>query len=187
MRYLLIIATIPVVLGSGIRTHTPVGFHYPDTRFLVRMVLQGIDMWSPDAEELVLRTGAVESAYLAREGIHNGPELGYWQIHPRTAEDLLYRYLQRSKRQEWKENLETVLGYPLSWLLEEPERFEDELRDNDVLGIALCRLWYMIAPYPIPDSRNLPAQAWLWKKWFNTHKGTGTARRFIRTAKLLRV
>ncbi|MFB0516808.1 MAG: hypothetical protein ACETWG_09440 [Candidatus Neomarinimicrobiota bacterium] len=144
-------------------------------------------MWSRDAEELVLRTGAVESRFQFREGINDGPELGYWQIHPRTAEDILFRYLQRPSKRELKENLEKVLGYELAWLLEAPGRFDEELRNNDVLGIALCRLWYMMAPYPIPEAHNLPAQAWLWKKWFNTRKGTGTARRFVRTAKWLKV
>jgi len=187
MRYLLIVISIPIFLGSGIRTHTPTGFHYPDRRLLVRLVLQGQNMWTPDVEELVLRTGAVESHYQLREGINNGPELGYWQIHPRTAEDILFRYLKRSRKREWKADLERVLGYELSWLLDEPGRFAEELRNNDVLGIALCRLWYMMAPYPIPDAHNLAAQAWLWKKWFNTRKGTGTARRFIRTARRLEV
>ncbi len=187
MRTSLILLSLPVILGSGIRTQTPVGFHYPDTRLLVQIVLKGQEMWSPEAEELILRTGAVESLYMHREGISHGPELGYWQIHPRTAKDIMFRYLQRSRKRQWKENLEMVLGYPLSWLLEEPGRFERELRDNDVLGIALCRLWYMMAPYPIPEAGNLPAQAWLWKKWFNTHKGTGSTRRFIRTARRLTV
>ena len=187
MRYIYLMLAIPVVLGSGVRTHTPVGFHYPDRRLVTRLVLQGLDMWSPDAEELLLRTGAVESGYKHREGINNGPELGYWQIHPRTAEDILFRYLQRSRKREMKENLERVLGYQLTWLLEEPGRLKAELRDNDILGVSLARIWYMMAPYPVPDAKNLPAQAWLWKKWFNTKKGTGTTRRFIRLAKRLRV
>ncbi len=182
MRPLIVTLCIPIILGSGVRTHTPVGFHYPDTRLLVRLVLKGQEMWSPDAEELVLRTGAVESHYFYREGVSNGPELGYWQIHPQTAEDILFRYLQRSKREDWKHNLEMVLGYELSWLLEEPGRFEEELRNNDILGIALCRLWYMIAQYPIPDADDIGAQAWLWKKWYNTSHGTGTTSKFVRTA-----
>ncbi len=187
MRFILILLSVPVILGSGVRTHTPIGIHYPDYRLLARLVLQGLDMWSPDVEELVLRTGAVESLYQFRQGISNGPELGYWQIHPRTAKDILFRYLQRSRKQDWRRQLERVLGYKLTWLLEEPGRFEEELRNNDVLGIALCRLWYMMAPYPIPQAHNLPAQAWLWKKWFNTGRGTGTTSRFIRMARQINV
>ncbi|MBA7477775.1 hypothetical protein ES707_13189 [subsurface metagenome] len=136
---------------------------------------------------MVLRTGAVESRYQFREGIDDGPELGYWQIHPRTAQDILFRYLQRPGRLEWKHKLEMVLGYRLSWLLEGPGRFDEELRNNDILGIALCRLWYMMAPYPIPDANDLWAQAWLWKKWFNTNKGTGTKGKFVRIARRLKV
>ena len=161
--------------------------HLPDTRLLVQLVLKGLDMWSADVEELVMRTGAVESLYLFREGLTDGPERGYWQIHPRTARDILFRYLQRQSKRPLKESLERVLGYELAWLQVHPDRLDQQLRDNDTLGIALCRLWYVMAPYPIPAADNLPAQAWLWKKWFNTTKGTGTTSKFIRIAAQLRV
>jgi len=117
-------------------------------------------------------------SFRSKVSTEQGNTINLWQ----TAEDILFRYLQRSNREEWKYNLETVLGYELAWLLDEPGRFAAELRDNDILGIALCRLWYMIAQYPIPDADDIGAQAWLWKKWYNTSQGTGTTGKFVRTA-----
>lgn len=181
MRTLLILLTIPIILGSGVRNEVPSMVDDVDKRPLVRLVLQGLELWTPAAESLVLRTGAVESLYMSRDAFNNAPELGYWQIHPQTARDILFRYLQRPSKFSLKVNLERVLGYEISWLMEEGDRLDQQLRNNDVLGIALCRLWYVMAPYRIPGAQNLTAQARLWKRWFNTHKGNGTVRRFVRT------
>ena len=178
---LFILLTIPILLGSGVRNEVPNMVDDVDKRPLVRLVLQGLELWTPAAESLVHRTGAVESLYMSRDALNNAPELGYWQIHPQTARDILFRYLQRPSKMSLKVNLEKVLGYEIFWLLDESNRLDQQLRNNDVLGIALCRLWYVMAPYRIPGAQNLTAQARLWKRWFNTQKGNGTVRRFVKT------
>jgi len=165
----------------------PVGIHYPDQRVLVDLVLKGMDLWSAGSAALVLRTGAVESLYYYREALNDAPERGYWQIHPETARDILHRYLQRPSKIELKRNLEAMLGYEIEWLDGEAGRLQQQLRDNDILGIALCRIWYGMAPYYIPRADNLSGQAWLWKHWFNTKKGAGSVRNFMRHAKRLKV
>ena len=183
MKYLhafLILICIPVLVGSNTQINTPANVHYPDKRQLIRLVLEGMEIWTAGSEELVFRTGAVESMYRFRLSLHNGPELGYWQIHPKTAKDILFRYLQRPSKADLKQGLESVLGYKIETLLEKPEHLESQLRDNDILGIALCRIWYGMAPYHIPRAGNLWAQALIWKRWFNTHKGNGSTRMFVR-------
>ena len=187
MRTSIILLTVPIILGSGVRHEVPSRVENVDKRPLVRLVLQGLDLWTPAAEALVLRTGAVESLYTFRDAFNNAPELGYWQIHPQTARDILFRYLQRPSKITLKVQLERVLGYELSWLREEGDRLDRQLRNNDVLGIALCRLWYVMAPYRIPGAQNLTAQARLWKRWFNTGKGGGTVKMFVRTVGALGV
>ncbi len=183
MKYLhafLILICIPVLVGSSTQINSPVRIHYPDKRQLVRLVLEGMDVWTAGSEELIFRTGAVESMYRFRYSLHNGPELGYWQIHPETAKDILFRYLQRPSKADLKQSLEAVLGYTINSLHENTDRLESQLRDNDILGIALCRIWYGMAPYHIPRAGNLWAQALIWKRWFNTHKGNGSTRMFVR-------
>lgn len=183
---LVLLLWIPTLAGYDPDPEALLGMHYPDTRGLVHIVLQGLDLWSEDAEELVIRTGAVESAFLHREGISGGPELGFWQIHPRTAKHLLFTYLLRPSKSDMRDKFERLLGYDLT-ILQEEERFESELRDNDILGIALCRLWYFIAPYPVQDATDHWAQAWLWKKWYNTSKGKGSTGQFVRAARRINV
>ncbi len=183
----LILLIIPVLLGSTSQFELPGRIHYPDNRQLVNMVLRGMGIWTKGSASLVLRTGAVESLYHFRSALNEAPELGYWQIHPETANDILFRYLQRPSKADLKEKLEDVLGYSLEWLRADPERLNRQLRENDILGIALCRLWYGMAPYHIPRASNLWAQALLWKRWFNTDKGGGTVQMFVEKARPVRI
>ena len=109
------------------------------------------------------------------------PSWATGKSYPQTARDILSRYLQRPSKSALKGRLEQVLGYEIAWLMEKDGRLDRQLRNNDVLGIALCRLWYVMAPYRIPGAQNLTAQARLWKRWFNTQKGNGTVSRFVKT------
>ncbi len=183
-RFLLICTFIPVFLGSTMDNQQAERIHMPDNRLLVKIVLANLDLWSEAAEAIVLRTGVVESLYYYREALNFAPELGYWQIHPETAEDILFRYLQRSSKLDIREKLEKMLGYDLVCLEDDPTFFADELRNNDVLGIALCRIRYVMAPYRIPGAKNIAGQAWMWKHWFNTKKGKGSTRRFVKMVNL---
>ncbi|MCH8327200.1 MAG: hypothetical protein IID15_01580, partial [Candidatus Marinimicrobia bacterium] len=149
-----------------------------------RTVVRGIDLWSADVEELVLRTGVVESLYLFRTGFNEAPERGFWQIHPETASDILFRYLDRPSKHELRRRTELLLGYSIGRLENDPQLLQQELHDNDILGVALCRIWYVMSPYQIPSADDLVAQGELWKKWFNTDQGSGTVDYFVTTVTL---
>lgn len=176
---------LPMLLGSGIRGDLPEDLHYPDRRMLIRTVLEGLELWSPDVEVLVLRTGAVESLYLFRAGLNDAPERGFWQIHPQTAADVLFRYLDLPSKAGRKARLERMLGYSLDTLDEDRLLLEHELRTNDILGVSICRLWYLLSPYRIPKAEHVRSQGWLWKRWFNTSRGAGTINYFIETVNRL--
>ena len=173
------IVLIPMVSGSSGRAQMPSDLHYPDHRMLVRTVVRGLDLWSANVEELGLRTGVVESLYLFRAAMNEAPERGYWQIHPETAADILFRYLDRPSKAELRRRMELLLGYPIDELRDDPEWLQHELHYNDVLGAALARLWYLMSPYQIPSADDLEAQGELWKAWFNTHQGSGTVDYFV--------
>ncbi|MFC1747013.1 hypothetical protein ACFLZR_01600 [Candidatus Neomarinimicrobiota bacterium] len=182
---LLISLWVPTLSGYDPHPDDLAEAQIPNIRGQVSMALQGLDLWSPGAEELVFNTGYVESHYIFREGINGGPELGYWQIHPNTAEYILFDYLQRPSKENLKNNLAELLGYDPDSLRARPDLLRAELRDNDILGAALCRLWYRAAKWNIPSPGNLWGQAWLWKLWYNTEKGTGTNDRFYLMIKAL--
>lgn len=173
------IVLVPMVVGSSGRGHMPPHLHYPDHRMLVRTVVRGLDLWSANVEELVLRTGVVESLYLFRSAFNEAPERGYWQIHPETAADILFRYLDRPSKAELRRRMELLLGYSIAELEHDPGFLQHELRNNDILGVALCRLWYVMSPYQIPSADNVEAQGQLWKTWFNTGQGSGTVDYFV--------
>ncbi len=187
LQLVILFIALPMMLGSGIRRGLPEDLHYPDRRMLVRTVLEGLQLWSADAEELVLRTGAVESLYLFRSALNNAPERGFWQIHPQTAADVLFRYLDLPSKAERKARLEWMLGYSLETLEKDSHLLEQELRTNDILGVSICRLWYLLSPYRIPKAEHVKAQGWLWKRWFNTSRGAGTINYFIETVNRLGV
>ena len=62
---------------------------------LIRPSLDGLGKWSPQAENLLLLTAAVESAlgtYVRQKG--GGPALGIYQMEPTTHDDIWANWLR---------------------------------------------------------------------------------------------
>ena len=137
---------------------------------IAESVLIELDMYSDDALALVMRTGMAESGYRALKGYGDGnPALGFWQVEPKTAEDIIHNYakfrpkIMRALRK---------LGYV-------GENLKFELLSNLALQIAFCRLKYRRDKQSIPSWTDLDLQASYWKRVYNTHKGRGTVEHFI--------
>ena len=140
---------------------------------IVEHVLKALDMHSPDAFDLVMRTGMQESRFEHLEQIR-GPALGFFQVEPDTANDIWYHYLV------FKESLRDKLK-----LLEIPMGPWDDftIMSNIALQAALCRLHYRRFKPPIPST--IEEQANYWKNLYNTSRGKGKPEEFIANAKEL--
>jgi hypothetical protein len=121
----------------------------------IKTVLQNYDVYSLEAQELLMLTAAQESklgTYLTQI---SGPALSIFQIEPKTYQDIFDRVL--SKR--WKGCFSPD---PMSLIV-----------DFDK-SIMACRAKYLSIPEPIPS--DAMGMARYWKKYYNTKLGKGTAR-----------
>ena len=56
---------------------------------VVEEVLYRLDAYSEDAMALVMRTGMAESGFKTLKQYGGGPALGFWQVEPATANDVV--------------------------------------------------------------------------------------------------
>ena len=127
-------------------------------------------MDSPEARELIFRTGMAESGYRAIEQHGGGPAVGYFQVEPATIRDTIDNYVT------YRQHMQTKL-----WSL----GFDDKDMVLRVMGsiplqVAFCRLKYRRDKYALPPCGNIEAQGKYWKRIYNTHKGKGTVEHFIK-------
>ena len=150
---------------------------------IVERVLKWLDevdpgIYSTSAVELVVGTAAHESELgHSLKQVGGGPALGIYQMEPATHDDI------------WN-----------SWLVHKPRLavLVDDLGTNalsddgneqpaalDMVGnlwyaTAMCRCHYRRVREPLPSAGDLHAQARYWKKHYNTPKGKGTVKDFIK-------
>ena len=147
-------------------------------KYILMPVLEALEMDTPEAVDLMIGTAMQESGlkYLAQWKA--GPAIGFFQMEPATAEDIVYRYAQ-NKDQKFRTKVHQAvqLGIP-AWLLT-PLELKRELTVNLALQVMLARLKYYMVPDPIPT--DMTGQARYWKKYYNTHLGSGTEDQYIET------
>ena len=127
---------------------------------VIRPVLQKLDLYSLEAEELMLLTVAQESqmGYYLKQV--NGPALGIYQIEPATYMDVL-RYLRH--RPELRNIVDSLATSSFD---------SDELIWNLAYATAIARVKYAMIPEAIPLT--LEGQARYYKQYYNTLLGKAT-------------
>ena len=133
---------------------------------LVIETLKEIELYTPEATELILGTMAQES-HLGQyiEQIH-GPAMGVCQMEPATYRDIWKNYLEYKK----------VLSLKILKLSVTADT-ADEMRWNLKLAIAMCRVHYLRDKEAIPFS--LEGQAKYYKRVYNTPLGKATTKEYI--------
>ena len=135
---------------------------------------------SPEAVELVLATGIVESRYEYIRQMGDGPARSFWQVEPATAVDNLAHYLvHRSKLM--KKCAEASLVDLKYWQIYDERVWAEILEKNIAAGIIHCRIKYWRVPKRMPNS--IEGQADYWKKYYNTEGGAGDPEHFVESVK----
>lgn len=139
--------------------------------FIVDPVLRGIGAYSPAAMRLVIGTGLVESGFEWVQQV-GGPAAGFWQMEPKTHDDIHRHFLAARPRLRTAVMLLAAPGIELS----------AQLRGNLFYAAALCRVHYLRVPEPMPEAENIEALGRYWKAHYNTPSGKGTVEGFCRKA-----
>ena len=154
-------------------------------RKLIKDVLEEFELYSRDAEELLMLTCAVESNlghYI--EQLNNGPAMGIFQCEPLTLEDVMkYIFKKGASSGNWNRishfthNLDSDL----------PKNSQLVFKSNLLLQILIARIHYIRFPEAIPSYTDIQRLAEYWKKYYNTSLGKGTVegalnayKRFVR-------
>ncbi len=129
---------------------------------IIKPSLDKLQMYSIDAEELLVFTCACESlggTYLKQI---KGPALGIYQMEPNTYTDIWQNYI---KNQGHLVNMLALNFNVTSMPL--PERMIYDLQ----YATAMARLHYRRVKAPIPDHKNIDAVWEYYKKYYNTPLG----------------
>ena len=148
---------------------------------LIARILRKMNMYSPDAVQLVYRTGLVESNYKYIRQLGTGPAKSFWQVEPGSTccLDICNNYLKFRKK--LTKVVCDILYLDEKYVLEaKEEEWSDILEHNIAAGIIMCRLVYRRIPKPLPRKDDVISQSRYWKKYYNTSLGSGVPEKFIK-------
>ncbi len=139
-------------------------------KIIVRPTLNYLGFGGAAAEQLLIGTALTESRlqYLKQRF---GPARGVFQMEPATHDDIWENYLKH--KDEIREKICTLLTQ---------QNPVDQLYGNLAYACAMARIHYLRIPEKLPQSKDLPAMAKYWKKYYNTHLGKGETSHFTSAA-----
>ena len=147
--------------------------------YVVRPALKRVGLWSPEAEDLLILTAAVESGMGYSLVQHRGPALGIFQMEPRTHGDIWENYLEYKR---------PLMQKVVEFTLPEHCCVEDQLTGNLFYAAVMARIHYLRVPAALPSMSKdkfrgrpqyIAALAQYWKDHYNTHKGRGTVKKAV--------
>jgi hypothetical protein len=129
---------------------------------IIKPSLDKLQMYSDQAEELLVFTCACESlggTYLKQV---KGPALGIYQMEPATYTDIWQNFIKNQGSIVNMLSLNfNVISMPM------PERMVYDLQ----YATAMARLHYRRVKAPLPDNKNVEAIWEYYKKYYNTELG----------------
>jgi len=138
---------------------------------LIERVLNKIELYSPEASDLVFKTLKVESLLKYVRQI-KGIAVGFGQCEPWVAVDICKNYLKY--RPDLMKQVADTANVKLSYFtLPKEEDWAWILETNIAAMISFCRLHYRRIPKPLPK-KNLDEQWIYYKKYYNTERGKAT-------------
>ena len=138
---------------------------------LIERVLNRIELYSPEASDLVFKTLKVESLLKYVRQI-KGIAVGFGQCEPWVAVDICKNYLKY--RPDLMKQVADTTNVKLSYFtLPKEEDWAWILETNIAAMISFCRLHYRRIPKALPK-KNLDEQWIYYKKYYNTERGKAT-------------
>jgi hypothetical protein len=137
---------------------------------VIRPALQIIGMWSDGGGELLLGTALHESQGFRYRHQLGGPALSYFQVEPKTHDDIWKNYLVY--RKSLSASVTSLLSAPGANKLA-------ELENNDRYAAAIARIRYARVAASLPPAGHLSEQAHFWKSHYNPIRGRGTETQYI--------
>ena len=150
-------------------------FNLGQIRNLIAETIERQGLYSEVAVNLLLGTMAAESlfgTYLRQ--LNGGPALGIFQMEPATERDIWNNYLYHGRIPKRK------AIYDISGIRSADSR---ALEGNLYYAICMARLHYRRVKAPFPEASDVAGMAYYWMTFYNTPKGKGTQRKFIRNYK----
>lgn len=153
---------------------------------IIRPTLKHLNLWSVEAEDLLMGTAAQEShlgTYVKQVG--GGPALGIFQMEPNTHDDIWGSYLK------YKRSIANLVEDESSSINHQYNESDgDSVASNELIGnlryaAAMARVHYLRVPESLPSKSELPAHNYVhelasyWKAYYNTPRGAGTIEEFI--------
>jgi hypothetical protein len=153
-------------------------------RELIENILRKINMYSPEAENLIFGTGLIESNYDYLKQWNNGVARSWWQIEPGMtgAMDTIVNYLDYRKNLLGKCAVAAKVAPFYFRKGVEEEEVRDLLETNISYAIIMCRLKYRRVPKKLP--KTVEERAHYWKKYYNSDLGKGDPEEFIEKYKM---
>ena len=133
---------------------------------IIAPTLKRIGLYSDTALNLVTGTGLVESGFRVTVQSGGGPALGWFQMEPRTYDDIWLNFLR------YRPNLANRI-LAASDLTGLPEA--EQLIVNRVYSACMCRVHYLRTPAPLPSATDAAALSSYHKRYYNTVLGKANA------------
>lgn len=130
-------------------------------KYVIRPVLDHLDMGGERAETLILGTALVESNLEALQQYEGGPARGVYQMEPATYNDIYDNYLVY--RPDLAKKVAAFAGTNIIGA--------DEMRGNLNYATAMARIHYRRVPEPLPPVDRSDLMAEYHKKYYNTILG----------------
>jgi hypothetical protein len=138
---------------------------YQFRELIIKPALNDLVLYSPEAEELLVFTCAVESlggSYLKQV---KGPALGIYQMEPRTYNDIWQNFIMKHS------SLMMKLHSSFNLVFIPPE---DRLVYDLRFATAIARIHYERFKEKIPDAKDIEGIWEYYKKYYNTSEGAAS-------------
>ena len=126
--------------------------------YIIVPVLDHLGMDSLSARLLILGTALIESDLASIRQRGGGPAMGLWQMEPNTHDDIWENYLAYREALANSIRAHMIGQHPSA----------SAMKVNFYYGTAMARIHYWRVAAPLPDKGDSEAQAWYWKRWYNT-------------------